>query len=153
MTRVVQVKESTDGISKSDSDKSSKRILLVGTLQPLWKMTEFTGFLLDWGGNPLISPSLTSLVKILKNLRNILCVTTAFVVFLAVSVYLIIQIGIGSVFSMIPDSEGSSKSILGLIVTVVFLIPVIHTAWNIFMFTLNRIVVLIPIFPRSLLCV
>jgi len=133
----VQVNEVAGGISKSGSEvQSRRRIFLIETLQPLLKMTEFTGILLDWGGNPLISPSSASLMNTLKKLRDILVVSTAFLVFFAMSVYFITQIGIGSVFSMI--SGGSSKPILGVIVTIIFLIPAFNTVWNIFMFTLIR---------------
>ena len=76
MASVIQLNQVSD--VKLTADKS-KKIFLIETLKPLWKMTQYTGLLLDWGGNPNSDQTDGSLSgSVFKILPRILVIFLAF---------------------------------------------------------------------------
>ena len=56
MAGVVHFHQNSSKISDAELEpEKSKPILLIESLRPLWKMTEFTGIPLEWGGNDAIA--------------------------------------------------------------------------------------------------
>ncbi len=97
-------------------------------------MEDFTGILLDYGGNPLSSPSSTSTMQTLKKLRNVLTVTLVWSSLLAYVVYFIIQMTV-FVFNYIHQA---AFMIRYLIYAAIFFVPVIHNGLSILILTLLR---------------
>lgn len=115
--------------------EKSKQILLVETLRPLWKLTEFTGILLIWGGNPLASSSTSStLINTIKTLRNILTTSIALFSLTSYAVFM----GYQTVFRVIELQSNSSSFIPYLIISTLFAMPLVHSSLNLLLLTFIR---------------
>lgn len=127
MASVIQLNQVSDAQLTANE---SKRIFLIKTLKPLWKMTHYTGLLLDWVGSPNTdqtgsSPS-ASVFKILPRI---------IVIFFALSS--LFGLAVFEMYELVVKIIGlqySSAIIANLVINIVFLLPLAHACFNLFHF-------------------
>ncbi len=128
MASVIQLNQVSD--VKLTADKS-KKIFLIETLKPLWKMTQYTGLLLDWGGNPNSDQTDGSLSgSVFKILPRILVIFLAFVFLIGLAIFELYELVI-----KIINLQNASSIIANLVINIVFLLPLPHACFNLFHFT------------------
>lgn len=127
MASVIQLNQVSD--VKLTADKS-KKIFLIETLKPLWKMTQYTGLLLDWGGSPNSdqtdgSPS----GSVFKILPRILVIFLAFSFLIGLAIFELYEL-----LTKIINLQNDSAIIANLVINIVFLLPLPHACFNLFHF-------------------
>lgn len=134
MASIVQLTSNnkiSDGIIEPEK---SKKILLVETLKPLWRLTEFTGVLFDWGGNLLASSSTSSFMNATKKIRNILTTSIALFFLASYGMFMVYR----TVFGVVELQSDSLPFIPYLIISTMFAIPLVNSTLNLLLLTLLR---------------
>jgi len=125
MKNINQVKPSVSiRLDEEDTSKNKPTLLLIETLKPLWKLTQFTGLLLNWSGH---QPETYYIFK--KILR--ICI-------LSLSLSSLFGLAIYESYEIIAKLIGnnSTELIASLAINLVFFLPSVHTYLNLLQFLL-----------------